>query len=827
MIRRSGRTFVGHCLAGMVLVWGLTSILLVGTVYAQNAISLSVMPGGTAAEVQIELQMDFSDTTVGGAVALTYDSNAVVVDSVEFNPALGDDADFQCPGSSEITCPAGVDFVSFGSVVGLSGQATVATLTVHLVGADAATLGLESGSDFAAVGGAALVVSLAGVEVEPAVSVPLLGPPMLWGLVCILLFLAVWRLRGARAATKAVGACLAMFIVFSAPAAHAQAANDADGDGILDSVDNCTLVPNSGQVDSNGDGYGNWCDPDLDNDGDVDVVDLTRMKFVFFSADLDADLNHDGIVNFLDVGILAAYLNGGPGPTCAGCLPSAGSGEFIADLGSPLSIPDDGSAETSHSMVIAEAWVVADLEVSVSLSHGWVGDLVVTLTHEDTGTSVVLIDRAGVPGSSFGCSGNDIEAVLDDEAADAVEDACESAAPAIAGSLRPEEALSAFDGEGITGTWTLTAIDAGLGVSGSLDGWGLSVNAPPAPPSVDLVAYRPQSEAYDAPLQRRRVLDVDEDAIGAGVRINGDDDDEDGVADRDGAQVVGENDLVEVELRFGPVPASAGTEYVLKRSNSQLRVWASSTKGLAILNASDEVTIEALAPVQSVWVESPAGGEADLIFELRDTQTLEVLASDEVHFFSFTSLVIGLHGEFQFPTDPPLGLNEGISYLAVDLHEEGYDSHMYDEDDVAADGSGPVYDEIVDAVQSRGVSSVALYGFSHGCGSIYDLSERLQLNQASIGDFDIVFSACIDGIENDSDVDLDPETRLPLGTQYHVNYYQQWGFIPPWGNSVAGADVDVNVTSTSWGSFLWHITITNSAEVQSGIFDPILLRVSR
>ena len=81
--------------------------------------------------------------------------------------------------------------------------------------------------------------------------------------------------------------------------------------------------------------------------------------------------------------------------------------------------------------------------------------------------------------------------------------------------------------------------------------------------------------------------------------------------------------------------------------------------------------------------------------------------------------------------------------------------------------------------------------------------------------------------EVDHWLDLDSEIRLPLGTQYHVNYYQQWGFIPPWGDAVAGADVDVNVTSTSWGSFLWHITITNSAEVQSGIFDPILLRVPR
>ncbi|MEE3327277.1 MAG: proprotein convertase P-domain-containing protein [Myxococcota bacterium] len=810
-----------------VLAWALISALGAEPAEAQNALSLAIRSVAPNGELQVELNMDFSDTTVGGAVALNYDSSAIVIDSIEFNPELNDDPDFRCPGSSEIPCPSGVDFLSFGSVTGLSGEVTVAILTAQSLGEGPAQLDLAPGSPFSGVGGANLTVSLTGVELEPGVPVPLLGPGMLGGLVSILVFLTVGYFRGSRKAAKAAGTCMTLLILLSTPAARAQSTGDTDGDGVLDSVDNCTQASNPAQVDSDGDGFGNRCDPDLDGDGHVDANDLIEMKSVFLTANADADLDSNGIVNFLDLGRMAAYFNGVPGPTCPGCPPSAVSGEFAADVGSPLAIPDDASAQTSHSLVIETVGTILDLEVSVRLTHGWVGDLVVTLTHEDTGTSVVLIDRAGVPDSGFGCSGSDIDALLDDQAADPVEEACASPAPAIAGSLRPEEALSAFDGEGIGGTWTLTAVDAGFGVSGTLDAWGLFLNSPLAPPSVDMVAYRPQSEAYDAPLQRRAVLEADENGIGAGVRINGDDDDGDGVPDRENGEVSSENDLIEVELRFDETPASAGTEYVLRRSSDHVRVWSTQTKGQPILDVEDEAVLEPASSVESVWVESPEGGEADLTFELRDSQTLEILASDEVHFFSFTSLTIGLHGEFQFPTDPVYGPNEGISYLAVDLHEEGYDSHMYDEDDVAADGSGPVYDEIVDAVQSRGVTSVALYGFSHGAGSIYDLSERLQLNQASIGDFDILFTAYIDGIENDSDVDLDSEIRLPLGTQYHVNYYQQWGFIPPWGDSVAGADVDVNVTSTGWGSFLWHITITNSSEVQSGIFDPILLRVPR
>lgn len=93
---------------------------------------------------------------------------------------------------------------------------------------------------------------------------------------------------------------------------------DTDGDGVADDVDNCQLVANPAQVDSNGDGYGNRCDADLNNDCIVNVVDLGALRSVFFTTDPDADLNADGTVNVIDLGLLRSLFFQPPGPAQGG-----------------------------------------------------------------------------------------------------------------------------------------------------------------------------------------------------------------------------------------------------------------------------------------------------------------------------------------------------------------------------------------------------------------------------------------------------------------------------------------------------------------------------
>jgi hypothetical protein len=101
-------------------------------------------------------------------------------------------------------------------------------------------------------------------------------------------------------------------------------AGDADGDGILDDQDNCIDVPNgpvipdaggNSQLDTDGDGYGNICDPDLNNDGTINAADLAIFKPLFFTGDPDADFDGNGVVQAGDLAIMKRMFFGPPGPS--------------------------------------------------------------------------------------------------------------------------------------------------------------------------------------------------------------------------------------------------------------------------------------------------------------------------------------------------------------------------------------------------------------------------------------------------------------------------------------------------------------------------------
>jgi len=112
--------------------------------------------------------------------------------------------------------------------------------------------------------------------------------------------------------------------IFDEDTSHYCNMGDVDADGVTDSEDNCMLEPNGPlipdaggniQHDTDGDDFGNLCDPDFDNNLVINAADLAYMKTRFFTTDPDADLNGNGIVNAADLAIIKIMFFGPPGPS--------------------------------------------------------------------------------------------------------------------------------------------------------------------------------------------------------------------------------------------------------------------------------------------------------------------------------------------------------------------------------------------------------------------------------------------------------------------------------------------------------------------------------
>jgi streptogramin lyase len=156
---------------------------------------------------------------------------------------------------------------------------------------------------------------------------------------------------------------LALTLIFNSAAL----AQDADGDGILDSEDNCLDVANGynevdlalRQRDTNLDGYGNLCDPDFDDDGTVGMSDYDRLMLHWGKTlgdpeyDAIVDLDGNGGIGMSDYTILLNYWDQVPGPSglsCAGAIPCIADrdGDRVANvLDNCLEEQNENQADTN------------------------------------------------------------------------------------------------------------------------------------------------------------------------------------------------------------------------------------------------------------------------------------------------------------------------------------------------------------------------------------------------------------------------------------------------------------------------------------------------
>ncbi len=162
-----------------------------------------------------------------------------------------------------------------------------------------------------------------------------------------------------------------------------------------------------------------------------------------------------------------------------------------------IAIPDDDATGVTSNIQINDPGYIMDLDVKLDVTHSWVGDLVFTLKHPETDSKITLIDKPGYPASSSGCDQDGIITILDDEISSPVENKCASSPLAISGIYQPQENLSVFIGQNISGTWKLTVSDNYHADTGTLNQWCLAAttNLMPVLPTPRPTVIPPQPAA--------------------------------------------------------------------------------------------------------------------------------------------------------------------------------------------------------------------------------------------------------------------------------------------------------------------------------------------
>ena len=173
----------------------------------------------------------------------------------------------------------------------------------------------------------------------------------------------------------------------------------------------------------------------------------------------------------------------------------------------PLSVPIPDGGTGTYTINVPDTLAIVDLNVQVRLNHTFDRDLVISVTSPDA-TTVMLSNRRGGSGDNFGSGSNDCNGTFttfDDEASTAVG---AGTAP-FAGSFRPDQPLSAFDGKVAQGSWTLTVQDTFPQDSGTLFCWQFVLTTTSVPSAGNDAATTTEDTAVDIP-----VLSNDSDADG-------------------------------------------------------------------------------------------------------------------------------------------------------------------------------------------------------------------------------------------------------------------------------------------------------------------------
>ncbi len=294
-----------------------------------------------------------------------------------------------------------------------------------------------------------------------------------------------------------------------------------------------------------------------------------------------------------------------------------------------------------------------------------------------------------------------------------------------------------------------------------------------------------------------------------------------------------EDDLIRVFVDIDEtIP---GLTYSVQRNSSYLKFWKSFSKSggeYNFINGECSLTTDS-----NLWAEYTTTGDSNytLTLVVRESSTDTVLATKPMIFRPFNSITCAFVGEFQDPGNPIE--DPGINDWVIDQLKIGYDVHVWDDGfdyitfnpihDCNPDGSGNTFDEIKNAVNNRGVTEVAIIGFSHGGGSVYNLCSYLDADLTSDASeiteaYSLVFTSYIDAVQNNFPFNPLTENRRPINSLFHLNQYQPnwftvYGITILGGGEIAEGD-GVNTLNLRHDN-LTHTTIDNDEDVQAVLTD--------
>lgn len=125
--------------------------------------------------------------------------------------------------------------------------------------------------------------------------------------------------------------------------------------------------------------------------------------------------------------------------------------------------PNSGTV-TESIINMPDTFTISDVNVTINLTHTWVGDIDIKIIGPD-GTEVVLSDRKGSSGDNY------TNTTFDSDASQAIS----SGTPPYTGTFSPDGDLADFNGKQSNGDWKLVITDNASGDGGNLLNWSLQL----------------------------------------------------------------------------------------------------------------------------------------------------------------------------------------------------------------------------------------------------------------------------------------------------------------------------------------------------------------